>query len=103
MRSTFDVIESGEPHRVAAAFALGREDIVPGMFKALLAEMKITEADAPTFHYSSPATRISTRNRMGQWPSGCCSACATAMLGARRKHWPRQQRRSRRASTFGKA
>ena len=51
MRSTFDVIESGEPHRIAAAFALGREDIVPGMFKALLAEMKITEADAPTFHY----------------------------------------------------
>ena len=36
---------------MAAAFALGREDIVPGMFKALLAEMKITEADAPTFHY----------------------------------------------------
>ena len=51
MRSTFDVVESGQPHRVAAAFALGREDIVPGMFKALLAEMKITEADAPTFHY----------------------------------------------------
>ena len=51
MQSTFDVIASGEPHRVAAAFALGREDIVPGMFKALLAEMKITEADAPTFHY----------------------------------------------------
>ena len=45
------MIASGVPHRVAAAFALGREDIVPGMFKALLAEMKITEADAPTFHY----------------------------------------------------
>jgi len=51
MQSTFDVIESGEPHRVATAFALGREGIVPGMFKSLLAEMKITEADAPTFHY----------------------------------------------------
>ena len=51
MRSTFDVIDTCEPHRVAAAFALGREDIVPRMFKALLAEMKITEADAPTFHY----------------------------------------------------
>ena len=51
MQSTFDVIASGEPHRIAAAFALGREDIVPGMFKTLLAEMKITESDAPTFHY----------------------------------------------------
>ena len=51
MQTTFDVIASGVPHRVAAAFALGREDIVPGMFKALLAEMKITDADAPTFHY----------------------------------------------------
>ena len=51
MQSTFDVIDSGESHRVAAAFALGREDIVPGMFKALLAKMKITDIDAPTFHY----------------------------------------------------
>ena len=51
MRSTFDVIDTGQPHRVAAAFAIGREDIVPGMFKALLAEMKITETAAPTFHY----------------------------------------------------
>ncbi|MBC8244058.1 MAG: DUF3050 domain-containing protein [Verrucomicrobia bacterium] len=51
MRSTFDVMDTGQPHRVAGAFALGREDIVPGMFKALLAEMKIRKADAPTFHY----------------------------------------------------
>jgi len=51
MRSTFDVIETGQPHRVAGAFSLGREDIIPGMFKALLAEIKINEAAAPTFYY----------------------------------------------------
>ena len=51
MKSTFEVIETGQAHRVAAAFALGREDIVPAMFKALLAEIKILEADAPIFHY----------------------------------------------------
>ena len=51
MESTFDVIEDGQSHCIAAAFALGREDIVPKMFKSLLAEIKITELEAPTFHY----------------------------------------------------
>ena len=51
MRSTFGFIATGKPHVVAAAFALGREQIIPGMFRALLREMQIGETEAPAFHY----------------------------------------------------
>lgn len=50
-RATFDFIDSGQPHAVAAALALGREHIIPAMFRALLARMAVTEQQAPTFHY----------------------------------------------------
>ncbi len=51
MRSTFAFIESGKPHVVAAAFALGREHIIPEMFRALLETMQITKEEAAVFHY----------------------------------------------------
>lgn len=50
-RQTFDFIASGKPHVVAAALALGREHVIPEMFRAFLDRMGITAADAPTFHY----------------------------------------------------
>lgn len=49
--NTFSYIDIGKPHVAAAAFALGREHIIPNMFRAFLKEMKITPADAPAFHY----------------------------------------------------
>jgi len=51
MWSTFAVIEEGKEHCIAAAFSLGREDVVPRMFRSLLREMHITENEAPMFHY----------------------------------------------------
>lgn len=51
MKSTFGFLSSGKPHVVAAAFALGREHIIPGMFRAFLQRMSITEQDASTFHF----------------------------------------------------
>ena len=33
---TWDIIESQSPHRIAAAFTLGREEVIPEMFQNLL-------------------------------------------------------------------
>lgn len=51
MNSTFAFIDTGKPHVVGAAFAFGREHIIPAMFRALLAKMNITQKEAPAFHY----------------------------------------------------
>ena len=50
-RTTFAFLDSGRPHAVAAALALGREHVIPAMFRAFLARMAVTEAQAPSFHY----------------------------------------------------
>jgi hypothetical protein len=51
MRTTFGFIASGKPHVVAAAFSLGREHVIPTMFRSLLARMGVRRNDAPAFHY----------------------------------------------------
>lgn len=51
MRTTFSFIATDKPHVVAAAVALGREQVIPGMFRALLQEMQISPRQAPAFHY----------------------------------------------------
>lgn len=50
-RTTFGFIESGKAHNVAAALALGREHMIPAMFRAFLASMAISEEQAPIFHF----------------------------------------------------
>ena len=49
-RQTFDFIVSGKPHIAAAALALGREHIIPGMFRSILAKTGVTAEQAPVFH-----------------------------------------------------
>lgn len=51
VESTFGFLESGKPHEVAAALAVGREHIIPCMFRSFLEKMGITEREAPFFHY----------------------------------------------------
>ena len=49
--NTFEIIETREPHLMAAAFSLGRENVIPRMFRSLLRDMEIDEESAPMFHY----------------------------------------------------
>lgn len=51
MQTTFGFIATGKPHVAAAALALGREHIIPAMFRSFLARMGITEEQAPIFHF----------------------------------------------------
>ncbi len=51
METTFAFIASDKPHVVAAALAWGREQVIPGMFRAFLRQMGIDEGQAPAFHY----------------------------------------------------
>ncbi|MGQ9658518.1 MAG: DUF3050 domain-containing protein [Thermochromatium sp.] len=48
--TTFCFIREDKPHLVAAALALGRENLIPSMFRQFLEHMAITEAQAPIFH-----------------------------------------------------
>ncbi len=50
-RTTFGFIASDKPHAIAAALALGREHVIPSMFRAFLARMAVSEQQAPSFHY----------------------------------------------------
>jgi len=50
-KTTFKFIQEDKPHKVAAAMALGREHIIPSMFRAILLRTKINDKQAPIFHY----------------------------------------------------
>lgn len=39
VRATFEVIETGSQHRIAAAFTFGREDVIPDMFRRLVTSL----------------------------------------------------------------
>lgn len=51
IRTTFGFIASGKPHVAAAAFSLGREHVIPAMFRSLLGRIGVSASDAPAFHY----------------------------------------------------
>jgi hypothetical protein len=39
VKHTFSVIAAGQPHAIAAAFTFGREDVIPDMFRSLIADL----------------------------------------------------------------
>lgn len=50
-KQTFEFLAKQQAHQVAAALALGREHIIPMMFRSLLGRMQISEQAAPIFHF----------------------------------------------------
>lgn len=51
MRDTFGFIATEKPHVIGAAFAFGREHVIPRMFRSLLQQFAVDRTQAPTFHY----------------------------------------------------
>ena len=51
VRHTFDVIRSNKPWVVCAAFAFGRESIIPDMFQRLRRSEAMKNRDCPAFDY----------------------------------------------------
>ena len=49
--ATFASLKSNKAHEVAASLALGREHIIPCMFRSLLNRMNVSKQEAPIFHY----------------------------------------------------
>jgi hypothetical protein len=49
-QTTFCIINEDKPHLAAAALALGRETIIPDMFRRFLQQMDISATQAPNFH-----------------------------------------------------
>lgn len=47
---TFRLIRQDRPHRLAAVLAYGRESLVPGIFRSLLARMQVGPEAAPLLH-----------------------------------------------------
>jgi hypothetical protein len=48
---TFKFIRGNKPHEIAAALALGREHIIPCMFRSILKRIGVSANEAPIFHF----------------------------------------------------
>ena len=50
LKTTFNIIKSNDPHKIASAFTFGREDLIPDMFTAIVNEYN-TENNLRKFVY----------------------------------------------------
>jgi hypothetical protein len=102
VRATMAIARSAEPHRVAAAFAYGREEIIPAMFRRLVDQLaEISPRSWGTFRYyldrhirtdsdrHGPQTRLLVRRLCGSDDTRWCEAAEAAqtLLEARDRLW----------------
>ena len=50
-KQTISYIKRNKPHEAAAALALGREHIIPTIFRSILKKIGVSSEQAPIFHY----------------------------------------------------
>jgi hypothetical protein len=102
VRTTLAIARSPEPHRVAAAFAYGREEIIPAMFRRLVDRLATVSPRAwGTFRYylerhihtdadrHGPQSRLLVRRLCGDDPNRWSEAMTVAqtVLQARDALW----------------
>ena len=102
VHSTLDIAESGEVHRVAAAFSHGREELIPVMFRQIVQRLAASSPgkweslryylDRHVFHDSEvhgPAARALVSRICGEDPTlwSEAEATATEALEARGRLW----------------
>ena len=51
VEKTFELILTKKPHIIAAAFAFGRETVIPEMFTRLVSQLELTEISCPKLFY----------------------------------------------------
>ena len=102
VRATWDVVQSGSVHTIAAAFTMGREDLIPDMFRTLIRDLKnqypgqLTtfhdylerHIDLDEEHHGPMARRMLVElcgDDAGRWKE--CEAVAKAALEARLSLW----------------
>jgi hypothetical protein len=49
--STFEFIDTNKPHVIAAAFAFGRESVIPSMFRSITTQLHLSSLAAPKLFY----------------------------------------------------
>ncbi len=103
MRTTFDCLASNKPHVVMASLAVGREHIIPEMFRALLRDMAIEESAARRFIITCSGMCTWMASIMAPCRCVCWIACAPATPRALPKPKPRRNKPSPRASRSGMA
>lgn len=102
VRATWEVVRSGSVYSIAAAFTLGREDLIPAMFRTLIRDLKnqhpkrlTTFQDYLERHIDLDEERHGPMARhmlvklcgddAGRWKE--CEAVATAAMEARLSLW----------------
>ena len=99
---TFEIINSGQPHAVAAAFTFGREDVIPDMFRHLIDDLRQRfpgQLDTLTYYLDrhiqldeevhTPLAQQMVRELCGDNPARWQQAAAVAArcMGARVALW----------------